>query len=152
MSPFSSDRTWATRIKTAAAIAAALGVELRDLFTTGARTDQEKRRQELSRVILKLVEQGDDEALEAISEVVNSILKLRRNSPRRLPVRHHHPQLVAYQYKCHEWGLRQHVLEIRVARFPRRRVTGEGDGWGPTEQAIFLISIRARVDKRRYTI
>lgn len=70
-----------TRIQTAAAIATALGIELRDLFTTGARTDQERRREDLSRVILKLVGEGDDEALEAISEVVNSILKLRRGSP-----------------------------------------------------------------------
>ena len=69
-----------TRIQTAAAIAAAVGVELRDLFTTGGRTDQDKRRHELSQKILKLVEQGDDEALEAISDVVSSIIKLRRGS------------------------------------------------------------------------
>ena len=70
----------AARTQTAAMIAGALGVELRDLFTTAARTDQEERRHRLGRVILELVDASDDEALEAISEVVASMAKLRRGS------------------------------------------------------------------------
>lgn len=69
-----------TRIQTAADIADALDVQFPDLFRSVHQSEEEQRRVELTAKILAIVEKGDSEALEAVENVVDSIVKLRNYS------------------------------------------------------------------------
>lgn len=70
-----------TRLKTAATIAAVLGVPLSDLFYIVPRTEEEKEQEQAICELIELADRCDPRTLEALIQVARQLVNLTRRQP-----------------------------------------------------------------------